>query len=156
MDISERPNRIPWPPILFVGALLAANGLSWLMPFGMARPHAIFVVLGTVMVACSIGLMLWAFQAFRAHKTSVLPHKRSDALISAGPFRLTRNPIYLAEAVLLGGLALVNGSIWYLAVIPPFIWAVTALAIVREEAHLAARFGGAWTAYSRQVRRWMS
>jgi protein-S-isoprenylcysteine O-methyltransferase Ste14 len=155
MDMSERPNRIPWPPILFLGALLAANILTWLLPFGLVQPVPAAVVGGGAIFAAAIGLMLWAFLAFKAHNTSVLPHRRSEALISTGPFRWTRNPIYLAEAVLLAGLALVNGSVWYLAVIPPFILAVTKLAIVREEAHLAARFGPHWDAYAARVRRWL-
>jgi protein-S-isoprenylcysteine O-methyltransferase Ste14 len=150
MDSDERPNSIPWPPILFLGALLAANLLMWLL-----RPPQFLVVIGTTIVVASGGLMLWAFLAFRAHKTSVLPHRRSDALITSGPFSWTRNPIYLGEGVLLAGLALINGSIWYAAIIPPFLWTVTRLAIVREEAHLAARFGDAWTTYAARVRRWV-
>jgi protein-S-isoprenylcysteine O-methyltransferase Ste14 len=154
MDFNDRPNRLPWPPILFLGALLCANGLSRLTPIAVSPPM-IMVVAGALLFAASLGVMLWAFLAFKRHNTSVLPHKRSDALISSGPFRFSRNPIYLAEAVLLGGLALVNGSIWYLAVIPPFMWAVTKLAIVREEAHLSARFGARWDEYAATVRRWL-
>lgn len=160
MDTNERPNRIPWPPILFLSALLAANLLTSLLPAGVWRVMSPIlslglVFLGVVAIAAGAALMLWAFLAFMAHQTSVLPHKRADALISSGPFRFTRNPIYLAEAVLLAGLALVNGSFWYLAVIPPFLLAVTRLAIVREEAHLAARFGAEWQAYAARVRRWV-
>jgi protein-S-isoprenylcysteine O-methyltransferase Ste14 len=155
MDSDERPNSIPWPPILFLSALLAANLLTWLIPSAMLRPPQLLVVVGTTIVVASLGLMLWAFLAFKAHKTSVLPHRRSDTLITSGPFGWTRNPIYLAECVLLTGLALTNGSLWYAAVIPPFLWAVTRLAILREEAHLAARFGDAWTTYAARVRRWV-
>lgn len=155
MDTSERPNRIPWPPILFLGALAAANLLSWLIPVGFIQAGFLRLSAGIIIFAVSIALMGWALYAFRAHGTTVMPHRRSDALISSGPFRFTRNPIYLAEAVLLAGLALINGSIWYAAVILPFMWAVTVLAIKREEAHLAARFGQDWTEYAVRVRRWI-
>lgn len=155
MNPADRPNRIPWPPILFFGALLLANVLSMVLEFGLFRPPAWASASGIGMFGTGIGVMLWAFLAFRAHNTSILPHKRSDHLIRTGPFRFSRNPIYLAEILLLFGLGLMNGSIWYLAVIPPFIWLVTMLAIVREEAHLSARFGPDWTAYAKSVRRWI-
>lgn len=153
-DPADRPNRIPWPPILFLGALLAANILGPALPLPVRAPPALQLA-GAAIAAAAIGLMLWAFIAFRQHETTVLPHRRSDALITAAPFSLSRNPIYLSEAVLLAGLGLVNGSAWYWLAIPAFMFAVTKLAIEREEAHLAARFGADWQAYSGRVRRWL-
>lgn len=155
MNIGDRPNRIPWPPIVFLGSLLAANMLTSHAPLGSVRPPLLVVVIGTVLFAASVGLMLWAFTAFRAHNTSVLPNKRSDFLITSGPFGFSRNPIYLAEAILFASLALINGSIWYLMMLPPFVLAVTKLAVEREEAHLEARFGSGWTDYKARVRRWI-
>ncbi len=153
-DPAARPNTIPWPPILFLSALLAANLLTWAAPASVLQPSALLRLAGAAMAALSIGLMLWAFLAFRQHRTTVLPHQPASALITTAPFNLSRNPIYLAEAVLLAGLSLVNASVWYLVVIPLFVVAVTRLAIVREEAHLAALFGDAWASYARKVRRW--
>jgi protein-S-isoprenylcysteine O-methyltransferase Ste14 len=158
-DRHERPNVFPWPPVLFVSALLAANlavalGPASLTGAGVPR-DAIAQSVGWMLVIGALGFMLWAFLAFRHHRTTILPHRGADSLITAGPFAVSRNPIYLAEAVLLAGLALVNGAIWYLVVIPPFMLAVTRLAIVREEAHLEARFGAAWRDYAARVRRWI-
>jgi protein-S-isoprenylcysteine O-methyltransferase Ste14 len=151
---ADRPNRIPWPPILFLGALLAANALRsvWPLSFDIAPMLRLF---GGFVAVSALGTMAWAFLAFRAHQTSVLPHRRADALIETGPFAFSRNPIYLSEALLLAGLGLVNGSVWYWLVIPVFMLAVTRLAIAREEAHLQARFGPAWQGYATRVRRWL-
>jgi protein-S-isoprenylcysteine O-methyltransferase Ste14 len=102
-----------------------------------------------------VALIGWAFLAFRSHKTTVLPHQRADALIASGPFAWSRNPIYLGEAVILTGLALYHGSLWHALAIPVFMLVLTKLAIEREEAHLAARFGDAWAAYRARVRRWL-
>jgi protein-S-isoprenylcysteine O-methyltransferase Ste14 len=151
---ADRPNTIPWPPILFLGALLAANALRIVSPLALEIAPMLRLFGGIVAVA-ALGLMAWAFLAFRAHQTSVLPHRRAEALIETGPFAVSRNPIYLSEAVLLAGLGLVNGSVWYWVVIPPFMLAVTRLAIIREEAHLKARFGPAWDGYAARVRRWL-
>jgi protein-S-isoprenylcysteine O-methyltransferase Ste14 len=152
---QDRPNVIPWPPILFLGALALAYLLSRELPLLLPGPFALFVPVGWLLVVASLGFMLWAFLAFRQHQTSVLPNRRADALITAAPFNISRNPIYLSEAVLLFGLGLVNGSLWYGLVIAPFMLAVSRMAIIREEAHLAARFGSEWSAYAARVRRWL-
>lgn len=152
---QDRPNVIPWPPILFLGALAVAHLLSRVLPLSLPGPVALLVPVGWLLVVASLGLMLWAFLAFRQHKTSVLPNRRADALITAAPFNISRNPIYLSEAVLLFGLGLVNASLWYGLVIAPFMLTVIRMAIIREEAHLAARFGAEWSAYAARVRRWL-
>ena len=152
---QDRPNVIPWPPILFLGALALAYLLSRVLPLLLPGPVALFVRVGWLLVVASLGFMLWAFLAFRQHQTSVLPNRRADALITAAPFNISRNPIYLSEAVLLFGLGLVNASLWYVLVIAPFMLAVSRMAIIREEAHLAARFGSEWSAYAARVRRWL-
>jgi protein-S-isoprenylcysteine O-methyltransferase Ste14 len=121
---QDRPNVIPWPPILLLGALALAYLLSRVLPLSLPGPVALFVPLGWLLVVASLGFMLWAFLAFRQHQTSVLPNRRADALITAAPFNISRNPIYLSEAVLLFGLGLVNGSLWYGLVIAPFMLAV--------------------------------
>jgi protein-S-isoprenylcysteine O-methyltransferase Ste14 len=154
LDPAERPNTVPWPPILFVGALALANLLGAILPLGM--PDILFAdAIGGLMLIAAIALIGWSFLTFRAARTTVLPHRRSDALIAGGPFALSRNPIYLGEAILLAGLGLLNGSIWYWLVIPVFVIAVTRMAILREEAHLEARFGDAYRAYKARVRRWV-
>jgi protein-S-isoprenylcysteine O-methyltransferase Ste14 len=152
---QDRPNVIPWPPILLLGALALAYLLSRVLPLSLPGPVALFVPLGWLLVVASLGFMLWAFLAFRQHQTSVLPNRRADALITAAPFNISRNPIYLSEAVLLFGLGLVNGSLWYGLVIAPFMLAISRMAIIREEAHLAARFGAEWSTYAARVRRWL-
>jgi protein-S-isoprenylcysteine O-methyltransferase Ste14 len=152
---QDRPNVIPWPPILFLGVLALAYLLSRVLPLALPGPVALFVPLGWLLVVASMGLMLWAFLAFRQHQTSVLPNRRADALITAAPFNISRNPIYLSEAVLLFGLGLVNGSLWYGLVVAPFMLAISRMAIIREEAHLAARFGAEWSTYAARVRRWL-
>ena len=151
----DRPNVIPWPPILFLAALALAHVMSRAVPLALPGPVVVLAPVGWLLVVASLGLMLWAFLAFRQHQTSVLPNRRADALITDAPFNISRNPIYLSEAVLLFGLGLVNASLWYVLVIAPFMMAVTRMAIIREEAHLAARFGPEWTAYAARVRRWL-
>jgi protein-S-isoprenylcysteine O-methyltransferase Ste14 len=154
-DAQQRPSAIPWPPILFLAALLASTTLHALLPATMPWLPEWGKTLGWALCGLGAGLMLSAILAFRRHRTTILPTRGADALIVAAPFNFTRNPIYLSEAVILAGLGLANASLWHLAIAPLFMVAVTRLAIMPEEAHLSARFGVAWVQYAARVRRWL-
>jgi protein-S-isoprenylcysteine O-methyltransferase Ste14 len=155
MDVRDRPNTIPWPPILFVGALVAANVLGSYAPLPLGFRAWFVQPLGALIVVLALSLMVWSFMTFRAEKTTILPHQAAERMIVRGPFAISRNPIYLSEVILMVGLSLANASLWYALITPLFMAAVTKLAIVREEAHLAARFGADWAAYAGRVRRWV-
>jgi protein-S-isoprenylcysteine O-methyltransferase Ste14 len=155
-DTPNRPNRFPWPPIVFGLTLVGAIAASRMAPLPiLSGGRAMLMGPGLLLVALSGGLMLAAAAALARAHTTILPHRRSDHLVTDGPFARTRNPIYLAEAILLVALACVMNSWWYALVVPLFAITVTKLAIEREEAHLAARFGADWRAYAGRVRRWI-
>jgi protein-S-isoprenylcysteine O-methyltransferase Ste14 len=151
---AQRPNRIPWPPILLLAALIVASVGGRLLGVTFHQ-SSLLTGLGWALVLAAGLIMAWAALTFQKHKTTILPHAGAEALITSGPFAYSRNPIYAAEALLLFGLGLAFASAWYLAVIPPFMVAVTHFAIQREEAHLEARFGDAWRTYAARVRRWV-
>jgi protein-S-isoprenylcysteine O-methyltransferase Ste14 len=152
--IAETPNRIPWPPILFLAALgLAFAGTSF-APLPLARPAPVAWTGGLIALA-ALGLMVWSFLAFARARANIRPDRAASQLIDTGPFSLSRNPIYLSEALLLAGLGLWNGSLWYVVALTFFVPAVTYLAIRREEAHMEALFGQEWRAYAGRVRRWL-
>jgi protein-S-isoprenylcysteine O-methyltransferase Ste14 len=88
------------------------------------------------------------------HRANILPHRAATALVTSGPFALSRNPIYLGNTLLMTGAALLFGSLWLLAAALAAAVLVWALAIRREEVHLAAQFGDAWTEYTQRTRRW--
>jgi protein-S-isoprenylcysteine O-methyltransferase Ste14 len=148
------PNAIPWPPLLFFGVMGVAimSGFAAPLWLDLGRVGA---MLGWIVIAAALLLMGWAFMTFRAARANILPHRAASALLSHGPFAVSRNPIYLSEAVLLAGLGLATGSVWLLLAAPVFMLAVTRFAIVREETHMAAMFGDAWRAYAGKVRRWL-
>ncbi|MBV6657377.1 MAG: isoprenylcysteine carboxylmethyltransferase family protein [Devosiaceae bacterium] len=153
-DISDRPNLFPWPPVLLGIAVLVGLSLRELYPVPIAS-STVSQGLGVVMIAGALALDVWASLTFRKAKTTILPHRGSDALVTGGPFAFSRNPIYLGNLLILGGLGLLLGSVWHIALIAPLGIAINRLAIAREEAHLSARFPDAWQAYSSKVRRWV-
>lgn len=153
---SDRPSAIPWPPIL----LVAAAGAGWVLGrlYPLAWPgvddtlaRSIGIALGVI----GIALILWAATTLWRHRTTVLPHKGVSDLVTDGPFRFRRNPIYIGDALILLGLAEMTKNIWMAILVPVFMALVTWLAILPEERHLEARFGDRWRDYRDATRRWI-
>ena len=156
-DVTDRPNRLPWPPIVYltaIGVSLVLNAFYPLPWFGQPLSGILFV-LGWLMIAAFITLNFTAIRAMRRAGTTVRPDRGTDHLVTGGPFAFTRNPLYLAGIMLVLGLGLAFGIAWFLLVGIPAAFAVQKLTIEREERHLEARFGETYLDYARRVRRWI-
>lgn len=149
----SRPSVMPWPPLILAGTLLVAVTLGHLRPLHVGFPlsHTIGVLLATL----AITLDLWAMKTLHEARTTVMPNRRSSHLVTCGPFRFSRNPIYLANIVLLTGLGLATGNGWFLPLAICDGLLTHFLAIRREESHLIALFGYKYEDYCRSVRRWI-
>ena len=88
-------------------------------------------------------------------RTNVLPTRPALRLVTEGPFRLTRNPIYLGNTVMTASAALAFGNGWLVPAALLAAFATHRLAILREEAHLRQRFGAEWDAYAARTPRWL-
>jgi len=142
------------PPLLFLvvlaGALVADRLLPLPLPGGTAR-----VVAGVALVVAGLALMAWAGRTMWVSHTTVSPWARVSALVTSGPFRFTRNPIYLGDLLVYLGVALWVGTWWPVLFLPLLFPAVQGLVIGPEERYLTARFGDDYTAYLQRVRRWI-
>lgn len=151
---SARASWVPGPPTLLLQALGAMTLLHLLLPGAtLAAPG--WRLLALLPLAAGVALNLLADGAFKRAGTTVKPQLESTALVTAGAFAVTRNPMYLGMALLLAGLWLALGSLT-----PGFPVIAFALLIDRyyvrpEEEKLARIFGARYTAYRRQVRRWL-
>ncbi len=153
----DRPSRFPWPPVLLAGVIVAALALHravLALPVPFAETSIVHY-LGMLLMMAGVGLVLWATLQFPRHRTSIRPDRGSDALVFAGPFAFSRNPIYLGEALALAGAGISYNIGWLVVGVPVFMVLVTQLAIRREEAYLERRFSGAYTDYKAHVRRWL-
>ena len=110
---------------------------------------------GLLAIAAAVFIDVRTFLELRNHKTTILPTKAASHLVTTGPFSFSRNPIYLSNTLLTIGLGLAMGNPWLLLAAFLAAFAVTKLAIEREEKHLARKFGTAWHHYAKKVRRWM-
>ncbi|MEW5964384.1 MAG: isoprenylcysteine carboxylmethyltransferase family protein [Pseudomonadota bacterium] len=153
---SERPSAIPWPPILLVAAIAAGWALGRQYPLGWpGLDDAPARIVGVGLGLLGVALILWAAITLWRHRTTVLPHKGVSDLVTGGPFRFRRNPIYIGDALILLGLAEMTKNLWMAILVPVFMGLVTWLAILPEERHLEARFGDRWRAYRDSTRRWI-
>jgi protein-S-isoprenylcysteine O-methyltransferase Ste14 len=157
VDARDRPNAIPWPPILLLALIALGIALQWLVPlpwiYGLAALEA--TVLGVTMIVAAFAIDIWAALVFRGHKTTIMPNRGSTRLVTGGPFRFSRNPIYVGNLMVVAGLGLVLANPWLLILAPVLGFALHNLAIRREERHLEALFGGEWRDYKARVRRWI-
>jgi protein-S-isoprenylcysteine O-methyltransferase Ste14 len=144
----------PLPPVYLLLSLLAMVGLHYALP-GTRWIETPWRYLGFVPVAAGFAVVFYAAGLFRKHRTAIKPFKESSALVTQGPYRFTRNPMYLSMVLALSGAAVVLGSVSPLLVPPVFAWLITALFIRKEEAMLTERFGEAYSAYQKRVKRWV-
>ena len=144
------------PPIVaaIVGVLMWAVN-RWLE---LGRVESSFLTpVAIVLLAAGLLLMLVAVASFIAAKTTVNPLRpsRASSLVTTGIFRLSRNPIYLGDLLLLAALAVWLGNIVNLLLLVPFVWYINRFQIIPEERALADRFGASYVAYCARVRRWL-
>ena len=156
-DPRDRPNRIPWPPLLYGGAALFALWLHYMAPLPWVEGPArvVLAAAGLCLICASVALEITTSLAFRRHRTTILPHRGATALITEGPFSKSRNPIYVGNTLLLAGAGLLFGIAWLVLAAPVAAFLTQKLAIEREERHLSARFGADWQAYAARTPRWL-
>ena len=142
------------PPLIAVAAMLLGAGLHhlwpvplWPWPRAWAPPAACF--------AAALTLAVPAVRRIWLVRSSVLPHRATTALVVSGPYRFTRNPMYLAMGLLLAGVAFALNSLAMLLVIVPWTVVMRHGVIAREERYLEGKFGEDYRAYCRRVRRWL-
>ena len=123
---------------------------------GLALPSPVRYWLGGFLIAGPIlGLGLWAVVLFRRSGQNENPWKPTPTIIERGPFRVTRNPMYLQMVVACVGFSILLANVWILALSPVCAWALQTFAILPEEAYLTKKFGEPYKAYQRRVRRWL-
>lgn len=110
---------------------------------------------GAVFVVVGVGLTVWSAALFRRAKTGIVPFSESTSLVAAGPYRFTRNPMYLGMTCVLAGVAVMLGSATPWIAPPAFAAVITGLFIVPEERHMENAFGEAYREYKKRVRRWV-
>lgn len=151
----DNPGVLVFPPGLVVATLGVGLVLQWLRPWRLPIPGTARIVLSASILALALTLGLWGERAMHGAGTNVDPGKPSTAIVTSGPFRFSRNPLYLFLIGCYLGVALAVATVWpFLFLVPMFL--VLHFGIVRrEERYLEAKFGEPYRVYKARVRRWL-
>lgn len=153
--MPAKPPRGPLvPPVYFLAALLLMAGLQLYFPvWHFAAPYHRHA--GIALMALFIALILWAAWLFHRAHTGIVPFTPATSFVAAGPYRYTRNPMYLGMAGVLLGAAVFLGTLTPFFAVPVFTALIQARFILAEEAMLEETFGGVFLDYKARVRRWL-
>lgn len=143
-----------WPPVWLV-IFMAVAWLQAMVWNPLEYQSVLTNWIGLIAIVSGIALMVVSFVMFVMHKTSVVPKRTPKSIIMIGPYKYSRNPIYVADAVILIGYVLTLGSVLSFLLVPVFAWVIRTRFINGEEARIRAEFGAAYDDYCKQTRRWI-
>lgn len=151
MTLKDVLHRIELPPVWLAVFAAIAWGVGQVVP--LALPFA--PVLGFALVALGAALMLVSVAQMTRARTTVMPRNTPAKLVTGGVFALSRNPIYLADVLILSGLMLIWHAVLAAPLIAVFMAVITRRFIRGEEAAIAAAHGTEYAAYCARTRRWL-
>ena len=141
------------PPMVFGAGLLLGLllHLRWPLSFFPRRPAR---PIGSVLALSGLALLTASVEAMRRAGTTPDPDEPTRVLVETGPYRFSRNPIYLGMALTYAGVATFANALWPLLLLPALLRSVGEM-VEREEHYLTRRFGGEYRVYRARVRRWL-
>jgi protein-S-isoprenylcysteine O-methyltransferase Ste14 len=150
--------RVP-PPAIFIVAFLVGLWLEGAMYrirliSGESTPR-LLVIAGAILITTGILVALWGAVTFTRHRVAILPFYPARALVDTGPYRLTRNPMYLGMTLAHIGGALALNAMWPLILLPMALVFLFKTVIRQEEEHLARAFPNEYAEYIARIRRWI-
>ena len=144
------------PPLIFGAALVVAVALHFLHPLHILSTATIVLHLaGLALIAIGLTLSIAVLRVFAKAGTQVSPYRETTRFVRTGPYRYTRNPDYVGQALLYAGIAVVANSWWPLILLPVVLVIIQRGVVRREERYLEAKFGQEYRDYQARVRRWL-
>lgn len=154
---TDKPDIVFFPPLLFLVATILTVGLEWVVPLALLPDglSLVSVILGVPLLLTTAWLEFAANRQFRSAGTNVDPRRPALKVVRSGPYRFTRNPMYLGLVLSQLGLAFTFSLDWGLPV-GAVLWAALNFGVVlREEAYLKSKFGADYEALLKSTRRWL-
>jgi len=143
------------PPIAWALAAIAGLALDWLYPLPFLPADLPAGRLGGIVFLAGLALLIWAATTFRRAGTQIPTTQPTTTIVAEGPYRFTRNPIYIGMFLGLIGLAVAFDSLWIIVLLVPFYLVIRYGVVAREEAYLERKFGDVYLAYKARVGRWL-
>ncbi len=151
---KDNPGVIAPPPLIYLGFLALGFGLDHFWPAAVLPDRARYFA-GAALIALAAAVVVPAIRQFHKAGTNVPPHRPTLTLISAGPYRYSRNPMYIALSLLYAGIGVAADNLWVLVLLVPILAVVRYGVIAREERYLEGKFGEEFLRYKSKVRRWL-
>ncbi|MCU0238373.1 MAG: isoprenylcysteine carboxylmethyltransferase family protein [Pyrinomonadaceae bacterium] len=153
-DKKDNPNVIAPPPLIFLSGLVL-GGIVTFFDWSLMLPYALAVLLANLLILLGIGVIAIAYLQMRKAKTNIEPWKPTTKILDSGVYKYSRNPIYVAMALIYLGIACLFNSIWFLLFLPICLLVIHFGVILREEIYLENKFGEDYLDYKKRVRRWI-
>ncbi|MDK3016152.1 methyltransferase family protein [Pseudodonghicola flavimaris] len=147
--------RIDLPPLWLLGSALLAWAQGRYLSLGLSFGGDWAQFLGGLLVGAGLLLMLLAVYELRRQRTTVMPHRVPDRLVQSGIYSRSRNPIYLGDVLVLGGLILRFDAVLALPLLPILTWVLERRFIVPEEDRMRRKYRADFARYEQKVRRWV-
>lgn len=142
------------PPLVYLVTIVTGSVLEFAWPTAFL-PRGLAAPLGSALVVAAVVLFLYSAGKFRAAGTPVPGNRQTTAIVRTGPYRFSRNPIYVAFSLLQLGIAAWINSLWLIATLIVAIALMAKVVIPREERYLEGKFGTEYLDYKTRVRRWI-
>ncbi|WP_298933119.1 isoprenylcysteine carboxylmethyltransferase family protein [uncultured Ruegeria sp.] len=147
--------RIDIPPVWLLGFVILAWLQSRFLGFGLSLEGGVTDLISGVLIGGGILIVVMAVVEFRRHRTTVIPHETPTALVQSSIYKYSRNPIYLADILILAGLVLRLDAVLSLVLVPILVWLLERRFILPEEDRLRRTFRADFARYERKTRRWI-
>ena len=154
-DTANTAQVVIRPPLAWALAVIAGLALNWLVPLPFLPVDLPAGWLGAIVFAFALALVVWAIVTITSAGSNVPTNLPTTTIVESGPYRFTRNPIYLGMFLGLIGLAIAFDNLWLLVMLVPFALVIRYGVVPREEAYLERKFGDVYRGYRSRVRRWL-
>lgn len=152
----DHSNVIAPPPFIYGAAVLAGLALHWwVWPLPLPLEGVLAHYAGWAVMAPGLLLLMWAMRSFSRADTAIIPYDTTTTIVPTGPYRFSRNPMYISMAVVQVGFALMFATAWVLVMLVPALAVIRYGVIAREERYLERKFGESYLQYKKRVRRWV-
>ena len=154
-DTADTAHVIIRPPLAWGLAVIAGLALNWLLPLPFLPADLPTGFLGALVFILALALLAWAIVTMTRAGSNVPTNRPTTTIVESGPYRFTRNPIYLGMFLGLIGLGIAFDNLWLLIALLPFALVIRYGVVAREEAYLERKFGDVYRGYRSRVRRWL-
>ena len=154
-DTADTAQVIVRPPLAWSIAVIAGLALNWLLPLPFLPVDLPAGWLGAIVFVLALALVAWAIVTITRAGSNVPTNLPTTTIVASGPYRFTRNPIYLGMFLGLIGLAIAFDNLWLLMMLVPFALVIRYGVVAREETYLERKFGDVYRRYHTRVRRWL-